>query len=169
MQAQPVPSDRVTPVATAPVVAVVATTPETVLDDIARAMHLAGAAEALPTGVRTQLKVNISWQHWYPGCSSTPWQIEGVANALRAMGHADLIAAHNGTVVVDSYEGEENNRHKAAQDKVGLPARFTWTARPTAGLTTSRAPKCWPWTTSSPRGSRYPRLSRAPTSFTCRQ
>ena len=122
MQAQPLPSGRVPPVATAPVVAVVATTPETVLDDIARAMRLAGAAEALPTGVRTQLKVNISWQHWYPGCSTTPWQIEGVANALRAMGHTDLVAAHNGTVVVDSYEGEENNKHKAAQDKVGLPA-----------------------------------------------
>jgi len=104
------------------VVAVVATTPETVQDDIARAMDLAGAAQLLPTGNRTLLKVNISWQHWYPGCSSTPWQIEGVANALKAMGYADLIAAHNGTVVVDSYEGEENNKHKAAQDKVGLPS-----------------------------------------------
>ena len=122
MQAQPMPSDSSARVATAPVVAVVATTPETVLDDIARAMHLAGAAEVLHAGVRTQLKVNISWQHWYPGCSTTPWQIEGVANALRAMGHTDLVAAHNGTVVVDSYEGEENNKHKVAQDKVGLPS-----------------------------------------------
>ena len=122
MQAQPMPSDTSARVATAPVVAVVATTPETVLDDIARAMHLAGAAEVLPAGIRTQLKVNISWQHWYPGCSTTPWQIEGVTNALRAMGHTDLVAAHNGTVVVDSYEGEENNKHKVAQDRVGLPA-----------------------------------------------
>ena len=113
------PSARST---TPPVVAVVATTPETVQDDIARAMDLAGAAEFLPTTNRTMLKVNISWQHWYPGCSSTPWQIEGVANALKALGHADLVAAHNGTVVVDSFEGEENNKHKVAQERVGLPS-----------------------------------------------
>ncbi len=106
----------------APVVAVVATTPATVLEDIARAMDLAGVAEHLSPEIETLLKVNISWQHWYPGCSTTPWQIEGVANALKALGHRDLVAAHNGTVVVDSYEGEEKNKHKAAQDKVGLPA-----------------------------------------------
>ena len=48
MQTQPslaLPKARTGP----SVVAVVATTPETVLDDIARAMRLAGAAEALPT------------------------------------------------------------------------------------------------------------------------
>ena len=105
-----------------PVVAVVATTPSTVLSDIGRAMELAGVAQHLSPEAQTLLKVNISWQHWYPGCSTTPWQIEGVANALSALGHRDMIAAHNGTVVVDSYEGEENNKHKAAQDKVGLPA-----------------------------------------------
>ena len=50
----------------------------------------------------TALKVNISWQHWYPGCSSSPWQIEGVVKALREAGlDKDLIAAHNGTVTVD--------------------------------------------------------------------
>ena len=105
-----------------PVVAVVATSPATVLEDIDRAMSLAGVAEHLSPDITTLLKVNISWQHWYPGCSSTPWQIEGVADALRRLGHRDLIAAHNGTVVVDSFEGEANNKHKAAQDRAGLPA-----------------------------------------------
>ena len=105
-----------------PVVAVVATRPETVLDDIARALELAGAPQQLSPAAPTLLKVNISWQHWYPGCSSTPWQIEGTAAALRAMGHRDLIAAHNGTVVVDSFEGEENNGHRAAQERAGLPS-----------------------------------------------
>ena len=122
MQTQPAPSRPAGGATAAPVVAVVAATPETVSADIARAMELAGAAHFLPTGNRTLLKVNISWQHWYPGCSSTPWQIEGVANALKAAGHQDLLAAHNGTVVVDSYEGELNNRHKAAQERTGLPS-----------------------------------------------
>ena len=104
-----------------PVVAVVATTPETAVADMGRAMDLAGVGEFLSPDIKTLLKVNISWQHWYPGCSTTPWQIEGVAKALESRGHKDLVAAHNGTVVVNSYEGEFKNKHKAAQGKVGLP------------------------------------------------
>ncbi len=104
-----------------PVVAVVATTPETVLDDISRAMQLAGAAQILSPDLATLLKINISWQHWYPGCSTTPWQLEGVLRGLQQLGHRELIAAHNGTVVVDSFEGEVNNKHKAVQDKYALP------------------------------------------------
>ena len=104
-----------------PVVAVVATSPQTAVEDMGRAMELAGIGEFLSPEIKTLLKVNISWQHWYPGCSTTPWQIEGVTRALRARGHQDLVAAHNGTVVVDSYEGEFNNKHKAAQEKSGLP------------------------------------------------
>ncbi|MEE8466425.1 MAG: DUF362 domain-containing protein [Dehalococcoidia bacterium] len=104
-----------------PVVAVVATSPETAVEDMGRAMELAGVGEFLSPDIKTLLKVNISWQHWYPACSTTPWQIEGVTRALRARGHNDLVAAHNGTVVVDSYEGEFKNKHKAAQEKSGLP------------------------------------------------
>ena len=104
-----------------PVVAVVATHPETVLEDVGRAMTLAGVERVLSPDLATLLKINISWQHWYPGCSTTPWQLEGVVQGLRNLGHTDLIAAHNGTVVVDSYEGEENNKHKAVQDKYDLP------------------------------------------------
>ncbi len=103
-----------------PVVAVVATTPETAVADMGRAMDLAGVGEFLSPDIKTLLKVNISWQHWFPACSTTPWQIEGVTKALEARGHKDLIAAHNGTVVVNSYEGELKNKHKAAQEKVGL-------------------------------------------------
>ena len=103
-----------------PVVAVVATRPETVLEDVGRAMTLAGVEQVLSPDLATLLKINISWQHWYPGCSTTPWQLEGVVRALENLGHADLIAAHNGTVVVDSYEGEENNKHKAVQEKYNL-------------------------------------------------
>ncbi|MDA0265243.1 MAG: DUF362 domain-containing protein [Chloroflexi bacterium] len=103
------------------VVAVVATSPETAVADMGRAMDLAGVGEFLSPDIKTLLKVNISWQHWYPGCSTTPWQIEGVSRALKARGHTDLVAAHNGTVVVDSFEGEFKNKHKAAQERCGLP------------------------------------------------
>ena len=102
-------------------VAVVKTRPETVLDDIQTAMTLAGVEQHLDPLATTLLKINISWQHWYPGCSTSPWQLEGVTRGLRNLGYQDLIGAHNGTVVVDSFEGEANNKHKAVQDKCGLP------------------------------------------------
>ena len=103
------------------VVSVVATSPGTVLQDIERAMVMAGVADVLDPQTATLLKINISWQHWYPGCSTSPWQLEGVTRALRNLGHLDLLGAHNGTVVVDSFEGETNNKHKAIQDRLGLP------------------------------------------------
>ncbi len=103
------------------VVSVVATRPETVLEDVGKAMSLAGVERVLSPELATLLKINISWQHWYPGCSTTPWQLEGVIRALHNLGHQELIAAHNGTVVVDSFEGEENNKHKSVQDKYNLP------------------------------------------------
>ena len=101
-------------------VAVVYSTPETVFDDVARAMHLADYEATLPKDVATLLKINISWQHYYPACSSTPWQIEGVIKTMQADGYRELISAHNGTVVVDSFEGEENNKQKVVTDKYQL-------------------------------------------------
>ena len=103
------------------VVAVVATRPETVLDDVQRAMVMAGVTQHLDPELTTLLKINISWQHWYPGCSTTPWQLDGVIQGLKNLGHKNLIGAHNGTVVVDSYEGELNNKHRAVQERHSLP------------------------------------------------
>lgn len=93
-------------------VAVLKTEPSTVLEDYARVMRLAGCEEALPADKETILKVNTSWQTWYPACSTEPWQLEGTIRALQADGYRDLIAAHNRTVVVDAYIGEQNNKHK---------------------------------------------------------
>src|SRR5688572_4378103 len=84
-------------------VAVLKTHPETVLHDIQDLMHLAGYQQALPPEFETLLKINISWQTWYPACSSTPWQLEGAIRTLQADGYRNLIGAHNRTVVVDAY------------------------------------------------------------------
>ena len=65
-----------------PKVAVVYTRPETVLEDIGKAMRLADYQAHLPAGNSTLLKINLSWQYYYPACSTTPWQLEGVIKAL---------------------------------------------------------------------------------------
>jgi len=101
-------------------VAVLRTRPETVVEDIGRLMDLAGYKAALPQDRETILKVNVSWQTWYPGCSSTPWQIEGVVKKLQADGYRNLAAAHNKTVVVDAYVAERNNKQKLVVDKYGV-------------------------------------------------
>ena len=108
------------PAGSRPVVAVVATRPETVLNDFARAMAMAGITQHLSPSIDALLKINISWQHWYPACSTTPWQLEGVIKGMQGLGYGQLIPAQNGTVVVDSFEGEANNKHKAALDRCNL-------------------------------------------------
>jgi len=107
------------------VVAAIKTQPGTVLDDYKKVMELAGYREALPAGHPTLLKINISWQTWYPACSTAPWQLEGVIKTLQAEGYS-LAGAHNDTVVVDTADGEVNNKHKFVTDKYGVPCIYLY-------------------------------------------
>jgi uncharacterized protein (DUF362 family) len=107
-------------------VAVLKTSPETVLDDIQKLMKLACFEQALPKSVRTGLKINISWQTWYPACSSTPWQLEGVIRTLQGAGYTDLVGVHNDTVVVNTSDGERNNKHKFVTDQYGIPCLYLY-------------------------------------------
>jgi uncharacterized protein (DUF362 family) len=111
-------------------VAALRTKPETVTEDLARLMDLAGAKEALPREAQTLLKINISWHHYYPACSTTPWQFDGVAQALINDGWKpeDLIPAQNSTVVVDPEIGSVNNHLVRPAEKHGL--EFVWLYKP---------------------------------------
>ena len=105
-------------------VAVLKTSPETVLDDYNKLMKLADFKSILPKENKTGLKINISWQTWYPACSSTPWQLEGVIRTLREAGYSDIVGVHNDTVVVDTSDGERNNKHKFVTDKYNVPCLY---------------------------------------------
>ena len=107
-------------------VAVLKTSPATILQDYERVMEMAGLREALPQGPTTALKINISWQTWYPACSSAPWQIEGAVLALKKAGYAKLLGIHNDTVVVDARDGEFNNKHRFVTEKLGLPCEYLY-------------------------------------------
>jgi len=101
-------------------VAVLKTTPDTVLEDYRQLMHLAGYQEALSKDVETILKINVSWQTWYPACSTVPWQLEGVIKTMQDDGYQNLIAGQNRTVVVDAYVAERNNKQKIIVDQYGV-------------------------------------------------
>jgi uncharacterized protein (DUF362 family) len=100
-------------------VAVLKTKPETVLEDVAKVMRLADYPVELAKEHPLALKINISWHHWYPACSTTPWQLEGVIKTLLEDGYdrEKIYGAHNRTVVVSAREGEIANKHKVVLEK----------------------------------------------------
>lgn len=108
------------------VVAVLRTSPSSVVEDVGKVMELAGYRNALPKEPKTHLKINISWHLYYPGCSTTPWQLEGVIKRMLADGYAKekLTAAHNSTVVVDSHVGEVNNHLSGVIERYGIQRVF---------------------------------------------
>ena len=103
-------------------VAVLKTKPETVLDDYGKLMRLAEYQKHILKENDTAFKINISWHHFYPACSTTPWQLEGVIKTMLDDGYKkELIhACHNRTVVVNSRVGEVNNKQKPVVEKYGL-------------------------------------------------
>ncbi len=94
-------------------VAIIKTSPRTVLEDYHRLMNLAGYQDVIAVDAETALKINISWHFFYPAASTTPWQLEGVIRAMLKDGYKkDLMhACHNRTVVIDAYLGERENKH----------------------------------------------------------
>jgi uncharacterized protein (DUF362 family) len=109
-------------------VAVVRTRPETVLDDYARVMDLAGYRDTISRDRDTLLKLNLSWTKYFPSCSSQPWQVEGVVRKMLTDGfdRGRLIPLENKTVVTSPREGCRNNRWEPVLQRYGL----TFTALP---------------------------------------
>jgi len=107
-------------------VAVLRTSAKTVLEDIPRLMELAGVKDEIRPDRTTLLKVNISWHVYYPGCSTSPWQLEGVIRGLDQLGFARdrVLAAQNSTVVVDPHVGVRNNKLEPVLEQYGI--RSVW-------------------------------------------
>jgi uncharacterized protein (DUF362 family) len=103
-------------------VAILRTGPATVLADYHELMNLAGYQDVIARDADTALKVNISWHFFYPGCSTTPWQLEGVIRAMKADGYDPSLihACHNRTVVIDAHFGERENKHLNVVEAHGL-------------------------------------------------
>ena len=103
-------------------VAILRTSPATVLRDYHRLMNLAGYQEVIPKDRETALKINISWHFFFPACSTTPWQLDGVIRAMKKDGYAParIHGCHNRTVVIDSHLGERENKQINVIEAHGL-------------------------------------------------
>ena len=105
-----------------PKVAVLKTTPATILDDYERLMHLAGYQDILSKQGEILLKLNLSWTKYFPSCSSQPWQVEGVVRTLVRDGYPKdkLFPIENKTVVTNPRRGCKNNKWLPVLEKYGL-------------------------------------------------
>jgi uncharacterized protein (DUF362 family) len=103
-------------------VAILKTSPATVRKDTHAVMNLAGYQDVIARDADTALKVNISWHFFFPGSSTTPWQLDGVIAAMKTDGYnPDLIhACHNRTVVIDAHLGEAENKQLPVVQAHGL-------------------------------------------------
>jgi len=103
-------------------VAILRTQPSTVISDYHELLNLAGYRQVIDPSVDTALKVNISWHFFFPGSSTTPWQLDGVIRAMKQDGYdpALLHACHNRTVVIDAHLGERENKQLPVVETHGL-------------------------------------------------
>ena len=103
-------------------VAILRTSPATVLGNYHELMNLAGYQDVVARDADTALKVNISWHFFFPGSSTTPWQLEGVIRAMKADGYDPKLihACHNRTVVIDAHLGERENKQVNVVEAHGL-------------------------------------------------
>ena len=91
-------------------VAVMKTSPETVINDYYTLMNLAEYKKSLSKKDKTILKLNLSWTLYYPACSTPPWQLEGVLNALKTDDYSNIVAVENQTVVTHPWKGAYYNK-----------------------------------------------------------
>jgi hypothetical protein len=107
-------------------VAVLRTTPQTVIQDYDRLIEMAEARSFLAANTPTILKDNISWHFPFPGANTTPWQLEATILAFHRLGYQDLTAVQNKTVVTDAFKGEDLNRYVPIFKAYQVPVLFNF-------------------------------------------
>jgi hypothetical protein len=107
-------------------VALLRTSPVTVLNDYKILCEIAGLEEALDKSSITILKDNISWHLLFPGSNTTPWQLEGTIIALKSMGYHDIVDIHNKTVVTIADLGDRYNKLGSVLKKYEIPVLYNF-------------------------------------------
>jgi uncharacterized protein (DUF362 family) len=108
------------------IVVIKKTNPKTVIEDIKSVLVDAGIEEALDKNKTTILKDNISWHYPFLSANTTPWQLEGVCQALIDLGFTDISSVHNNTVVTNAHKGQELNKLAPIYKKYGVKELFNF-------------------------------------------
>lgn len=108
-------------------VALLETSPETVVEDYGRLLEMAEFKKYLIKGASTILKDNISWHLFFPGANTTPWQLEGVIKKLKeSEGFDEIVVVENETVVTNAEKGEKLNRLSSVLKKYNIPVKYNF-------------------------------------------
>jgi len=102
------------------------TSPETIIEDYQLLMRGADYKKFLKREQPVIIKLNLSWTRFYPGCSSWPWQLEGIVKTLLEDGFkpSQIIPVENKTVVTNVYQGAKNNKWLGVLKKYGVKMRY---------------------------------------------
>jgi len=102
------------------------TSPKTVVRDYQVLMRAANYRKFLKKGRPVVIKLNLSWTRFYPGCSTWPWQLEGIVKTLLEDGFkpSQIIPVENRTVVTNVYQGAKNNKWLGVLKKYGIRMRY---------------------------------------------
>lgn len=103
-------------------VVILPTCSQTVVSDYGKLMHLADYQNFINNKNDTLIKLNLSWTKYFPGCSSQPWQFEGVVRTMLSDGYdsGKLWPVENKTVVTDPLKGVVNNHWHHVLNKYRL-------------------------------------------------
>jgi len=102
------------------------TSPKTVINDYQTLMRAANYKKYLKKGLAVVIKLNLSWTRFYPGCSTWPWQLEGIVKTLLEDGFkpSQIIPVENRTVVTDVKKGAQNNKWLGVLKKYGIKMHY---------------------------------------------
>lgn len=103
-------------------VAVLKTSPETVVEDYGNLLNLFGYKNLFSKEDKIVIKLNLSWTRYYPASSSQPWQLEGIVKTLLNDGFKpeNIYPLENRTVVTDPDKGARLNKWTPVLEKYGL-------------------------------------------------
>lgn len=101
---------------------VIKTSPETVLEDYHKLLHLAEYQKYFSPLNKIIVKLNLSWSKFFPACSSPPWQLEGVIKTMLEDGYDPkrIFTAENRTVVTNIEKGLKGNKWNPIIEKYNV-------------------------------------------------
>ncbi len=105
-------------------VAVLKTSPETVVSDYSRLMELASFREALDPGRDIAVHPGLTLNHFFPSASTPPWQLDGVLGTLLGTGiPADrMFVWYDNAAGISLSKGRVLNRHIPVLGRLGVSA-----------------------------------------------
>lgn len=105
------------------IVAVLRTSPETVLEDYRSLLHLAACRESFHPERELALHVSLAWQPFFPSVSTPPWQLDGVLETVLEDGYPRerVFAWYDDAAGVTLSKGRVLNRHVSVLDRHHIP------------------------------------------------